>query len=103
MACRPPNTALGRWPLLFPIVVTCATVSDAELVNQLNDDFIADLDKKSPEDVWRAFCASHNLETMLSHVPKFYVCRIGKETGIWIGFHWYVYSETEFTLSANLG
>ncbi|KAJ2979824.1 hypothetical protein NUW54_g11087 [Trametes sanguinea] len=91
---RPANTATGKYLPVLPIVVCCSNLNDAEAIFRLNGELFL---KADPNDVYTLLqyvmwdegpLASVRLETP----GPYYAIRFGVETGIWIGFPWYVAS-----------
>ena len=79
----PANMALGAYRSIVPIVVTCATAEDANLVSGLRAIFDRYQDAHS---------IAHAIDRSLLDLCKYeiYAVRAGVETGVWIGFPWWV-------------
>ncbi|KAI9057608.1 hypothetical protein FKP32DRAFT_1681289 [Trametes sanguinea] len=90
---RPPNTALGNFRSLLPVVVCCALLRDAEAINRLNADLFV---RVAPNDVFTLLRYIQWDEGPVSKVQlitpgPYYAIRTakaGKETGVWIGYPW---------------
>ncbi|OSD07635.1 hypothetical protein PYCCODRAFT_1463853 [Trametes coccinea BRFM310] len=90
---RPPNTALGTYLPLLPIVVCCPLLRDAESINRLNAELFV---KVAPDD---AYTLMQHIQwdegpvakVRLSTPGPYYAIRsakAGKETGVWLGYPW---------------
>ncbi|KAI9063699.1 hypothetical protein FKP32DRAFT_1676383 [Trametes sanguinea] len=90
---RPPNTALGNYRGLLPVVVCCSLLRDAEAINRLNADLFV---RVAPNDAYTLLRHIQWDEGPVSKVRlvtpgPYYAIRTakaGKETGVWIGYPW---------------
>ena len=84
--CSPPNTALGVFEDIVPIVVACADADNANTVHRLHDIFA-----RAPAN--DAHSIAYGIDNAGVNVYKHdtYAVRTGMETGIYIGFDWYDY------------
>ena len=90
----PPNTALGMYASLVPIVVICSLAEDADAINQLN---VSIFSVTRPTDAYRLNQLVQWEDGPVSKIKlktarPYYAIHYGIETGIYIGFHWYVSS-----------
>ena len=79
----PVNMALGAYRSIVPIVVTCATAEDANLVSGLRAIFDRCDDAHSI-----AYAIDRSSLDLCKY--EIYAIRAGIETGVWIGFPWWV-------------
>ena len=84
---RPPRTALGNWPFLLPIVVTCKIYADADVVNAINAD-IALIEGDDYHGLRDVFAHSPSVKGALTEYDTFYAIRVGLRTGVWVGYSW---------------
>ncbi|KAI0323320.1 hypothetical protein GY45DRAFT_1264804 [Cubamyces sp. BRFM 1775] len=89
---RPANTALGHFASLVPIVIACSLSEDAEVINTLNSEIFT---ITPPEDAYRLLQLVQWDDGPLTKITlktpgPYYAIRYGVETGIYIGFQWYV-------------
>ena len=82
---RPPNTALGQFAALLPVVVICNKIDDAVTIVSIADELVRGVDHR---DAHTLMYRSQNLAIDIV-TDDLYCIRAGKhETGIWIGFSW---------------
>lgn len=87
---RPPNTALGRFRPLLPIVVTCKTLEQALQVHKLNAEIYNYVDAQDySTNEWHILNSKLITDTLAGY-DRFYAIRYGPETGIWVNFLWCV-------------
>ena len=102
----PAYIALGKFPSLLPIVVACPTYGDAchiQVINVLLQR--AAIERNNYTALKTLFAQSTEIAELLTGYDKWYAFRIGRETGIWVGFDWYVRvsSSPRIALNISLG
>ncbi|TBU40861.1 hypothetical protein BD309DRAFT_1082450 [Dichomitus squalens] len=86
---RPPNTALGKFPSLLPIVVVVKNHDDAVQVDAICALLEAQSFDKTDYGALKSFIQhSREIAEALTRYEKIYAIRVGHETGIWAGISW---------------
>ena len=83
---------MGKFPSLLPIVVACPTFGDARLINDINSLLEREQVARNNYAALKAlFSGSEEISELLTRHKKWYAIRCGKETGIWVDYHWYAF------------
>ncbi|KAI0350004.1 hypothetical protein OH77DRAFT_1593879 [Trametes cingulata] len=87
---RPPNTAVGKFKPLLPIVLTCAFRSNAEAVDVLNRGLFLRVPPGDAMTMMKHINHEHGIVSkvrLTAPAPYFAICS-GVETGIYIRYKW---------------
>ena len=80
---------MGRFPSLLPIIVACPTYGDACHINEVNALLEQHAIERNDYVVLNAlFLTSTAISELLTGYKRWYVICVGKETRIWVGYHW---------------
>lgn len=82
-----PNLALGRYKPLLPIIVACARADDAVLVASIGETLLRGV---SPDDAHTLAYRAQSLDVDIATNPIYCFREAKRDTGIYIGFDWYV-------------
>ncbi|KAI0349068.1 hypothetical protein OH77DRAFT_1594429 [Trametes cingulata] len=81
---RPPQTALGHYKPLLPVVVTCANEEDAKALNRLNKTVFNIVSTEDNHSLIYK-CANSPVTDLRIVGSPVYAFRVAVETGVWIG------------------
>ncbi|KAL7280958.1 hypothetical protein ACG7TL_005907 [Trametes sanguinea] len=87
---RPPQIALGDFKPLLPIVIACAEEQDAHAIFDLDFEVFESTSELDNHRLIYMLQQPPATDIVLKKNSPIYCVRVGIETGIWVGFSWYV-------------
>lgn len=73
-------------------LIACPTFGDARLINEINTLLEQEQVPRNNYTALKAlFSSSEEISELLTRHKKWYAIWCGKETGIWVDYHWYAF------------